>query len=111
MRWMRWRTGSGAAKRSSAQPPETTRLSERSAVAPADACVREFPEVKELLARIGQFDSLRVDNPYFGVHEGLTNDTTVIGDRRLVNFSSYNYLGMSGEEAVSAAAALGCLSR
>jgi len=89
---------------SSAQPPETTRLSERSAVAPADACVREFPEVKELLARIGQFDSLRVDNPYFGVHEGLTNDTTVIGGRRLVNFSSYNYLGSSGAPDVSAAA-------
>jgi 8-amino-7-oxononanoate synthase len=84
--------------------PAGPRPAERSAVSPADACVREFPEVKELLARIAQFESLRVDNPYFGVHEGLTSDTTVIGGRRLVNFSSYNYLGSSGAPEVSAAA-------
>ncbi len=48
--------------------------------------------------------STGLPNPYFAVHEGLTSDTTTIGDTRLINFSSYNYLGMSGEPAVAAAA-------
>jgi 8-amino-7-oxononanoate synthase len=48
--------------------------------------------------------STGLSNPYFSVHEGLTCDTTTIGNTKLVNFSSYNYLGMSGEPAVSEAA-------
>ena len=41
-------------------------------------------------------------NPYFKVHERVANDTTVIGGRELINFSSYNYLGMSGDPVVAA---------
>ncbi len=43
-------------------------------------------------------------NPYFGVQQGITNDRTVIGGRELINFASYNYVGTSGDPAVSAAA-------
>lgn len=43
-------------------------------------------------------------NPYFTQHEGITNDTAIIGGKKYVNFSSYNYLGMSGEPAVHDAA-------
>src|SRR5205807_3062166 len=43
-------------------------------------------------------------NPYFRPHERVTNDTTQIAGRELVNFSSYNYLGMSGDPIVSRAA-------
>ncbi len=43
-------------------------------------------------------------NPFFVVHDGPTNDRTIIAGRELINFSSYNYLGMSGDPAVSAAA-------
>ena len=45
-----------------------------------------------------------VGNPYFGVHEGITNDRTIIDGRELINFASYNYVGISGDPAVSAAA-------
>jgi 7-keto-8-aminopelargonate synthetase-like enzyme len=38
------------------------------------------------------------------VHESVTRDTTVIGGRTLINFCSYNYLGMSGDPVVSRAA-------
>jgi 8-amino-7-oxononanoate synthase len=38
------------------------------------------------------------------VHESITNDRTVIGGRELISFASYNYLGMSGDPAVSRAA-------
>ncbi len=43
-------------------------------------------------------------NPYFQEHEGITRDTTRIGGRDLINFSSYNYLGMSGDPVISKAA-------
>lgn len=43
-------------------------------------------------------------NPYFTVHQGVTNDRTMIDGREMVNFCSYNYLGMSGDPIVVAAA-------
>jgi len=44
-------------------------------------------------------------NPYFNVHEGVTNDRTRIGGRELnSNFSNYNYVGMSGDPKITAAA-------
>jgi len=39
-------------------------------------------------------------NPFFTVHESITNDRTVIDGQEYVNFCSYNYLGMSGDPAV-----------
>ena len=42
--------------------------------------------------------------PYFGVHQGITNDRTMIDGRELINFASYNYVGTSGDPLVSAAA-------
>ena len=47
---------------------------------------------------------LGIDNPYFGVHDGIAGAETVIGGRRYVNFSSYNYLGFNGHPAVAGAA-------
>jgi 8-amino-7-oxononanoate synthase len=41
-------------------------------------------------------------NPYFAVHQGTARDTTVVGDRTLINFSSYNYIGLSGDPEVLA---------
>jgi len=43
-------------------------------------------------------------NPFFAVHQRVTNDTTLIDGRELINFSSYNYLGMSGDPEVGQAA-------
>jgi 8-amino-7-oxononanoate synthase len=43
-------------------------------------------------------------NPFFNVHEGITGDRTTIGGREYINFCSYNYLGMSGDPAVTQAA-------
>ncbi len=43
-------------------------------------------------------------NPFFTVHEGITNDRTMIGGQEYINFCSYNYLGMSGDPVVVEAA-------
>lgn len=62
------------------------------------------PECLQLNRHLSQFATLGLRNPYFSVHEGITRDTTVIGGRQLVNFSSFNYLGMSGDPGISQAA-------
>jgi 8-amino-7-oxononanoate synthase len=43
-------------------------------------------------------------DPFFAVHESISNDTTWVGGRELINFSGNNYLGMSGDPDVTAAA-------
>jgi 8-amino-7-oxononanoate synthase len=63
-----------------------------------------FPEVQELEQRLGLAAAFGLKNPYFNVHERVTGDTSVIGGRTLINWSSYNYLGLSGDPAVSRAA-------
>jgi 8-amino-7-oxononanoate synthase len=46
----------------------------------------------------------RRTNPYFQVNESIARGTTIIAGRQYVNFANYNYLGLSGEPAVSQAA-------
>lgn len=80
-------------------------------VRPADAeipeaCYRfdQFPEYVKLCENLGRLDAAGLGNPFFVAHDGPTTDRTIIAGRELINYSSYNYLGMSGEPAVSEAA-------
>ena len=66
--------------------------------------VEEFPEYQALVERMQMAEAFGLQNPYFHVHEGVTNDRSVVAGRPVINFSSYNYLGLSGDEAVSRAA-------
>jgi len=61
-----------------------------------------WPGVKDLNMRLKAADMMGIRNPYFAVHEGTARDVTQVGDRELVNFSSYNYLGLSGDARVLA---------
>jgi 8-amino-7-oxononanoate synthase len=63
--------------------------------------ISEFEEVKALADRIAFGQALGVDNPYFLVNDGITRDTSIINGAEVINFSSYNYLGMSGHPAVA----------
>jgi len=63
-----------------------------------------FPEYRKLKGQLEQITQLGLRNPYFNVQERVCNDTTVIGGRELINYSSYNYVGMSGDPMVSQAA-------
>ena len=72
---------------------------------PRDAYeIAEFPEVRALDQNFAMIRDAGLENPYFSVHEGLTGDRTIINGRELVSWASYNYLGMSGDTEVAAAA-------
>ncbi len=48
--------------------------------------------------------SLEMKSPLFQQHEGLAGAHSRIGGRDVVNFASYNYLGLNGDPRVQAAA-------
>jgi 8-amino-7-oxononanoate synthase len=64
----------------------------------------EFPEYKKLLAQQDQVKSLGNGNPCFIPQETIVNDRTTIDGRELINFATYNYIGMCGDSQVSQAA-------
>jgi 8-amino-7-oxononanoate synthase len=47
---------------------------------------------------------LGIPDPYLRSHEGIAGETSRIEGRAYANFSSYNYLGLSGDPRVAAAA-------
>jgi 8-amino-7-oxononanoate synthase len=48
--------------------------------------------------------ALGLENPYFRAHEGVAGARSVIAGREVLNFASYNYLGLNGDARVTAAA-------
>jgi len=60
----------------------------------------EYLNLKQLMEAV----ELGGGNPYFKVNERITANTTVIAGQECINFSAYNYLGMSGHPEVSKAA-------
>ncbi len=55
----------------------------------------EYINLKKDLERVEQ-----LGNPFFSLHQGIAKDTIQTGERELINYSSYNYIGMSGDPKV-----------
>jgi 8-amino-7-oxononanoate synthase/acyl carrier protein len=83
---------------------DTRRASRAVEIPPEDYRFDRYPEYIKLKQNLEMLESTGLSNPFFKVHERVTNDTTVIGGREMINFSSYNYVGMSGDPVVAAAA-------
>jgi len=83
--------------------PQTTRPAN---VEIPEQCFRfdQFPEYLKLKQDLGMAESSGLGNPFFTVHQGLTSDHTIIDRKEYINFSSYDYLGMSGDPVVVRAA-------
>jgi 8-amino-7-oxononanoate synthase len=62
-----------------------------------------FPQYRELRQKIDMATAAGLGNPYFKAHEGITNNIAIIAGRELINYSNYNYVGMSGDPVVSQA--------
>jgi len=85
-------------------PPGAAPHAAPKAVEPSSFRIELFPEYVELKARKAWLEGLGVQNPYFGVHEGICKNTTHMHGRPMLNFSSYNYVGNSGNPVVTEAA-------
>lgn len=64
----------------------------------------ETEEFKQFCVRRAMMLSNGQKDPYFVCHDSPLLDTSVVGGRRMLDFGSYNYVGMSGRKEVSEAA-------
>jgi len=72
-------------------------------IPPAYYRIEEFPEYLRLRQNLDLMEHSGLGNPFFSVHEGITNNRAMIGGREVISFASYNYICMSGDPSVSAA--------
>jgi 8-amino-7-oxononanoate synthase len=83
------------------------RLTRRREDAPAPEAprgFRELPGQREMALIRDAAASLALENPFFRAHEGIASAHTLIAGREVINFGSYNYLGLNGDARVQAAA-------
>lgn len=66
--------------------------------------VEKLPGFRLVMEHTETFKALAVDNPYFSAHDGVSDHITKINGKDYINYSGYNYLGLSGHPEVSAGA-------
>jgi 8-amino-7-oxononanoate synthase len=85
-----------ARRRPAAQPtaPQTRLETELTAL----------PEYEILKIKRAVGDLTGIENPFYRLHDGRAGEFTSMGGRTIVNFSSYDYLGLNSHPEVAAAA-------
>ncbi len=66
--------------------------------------IEDLPGLKQLQIQAAAAEKFGIRNPFFRCHEGVAGNSTVIDGKTLINYSSYNYLGLNGHPRVSQAA-------
>ena len=67
--------------------------------------IERFEDTPEFHAYEQRYANLFSEgNPYFIIHDSPLTDTSLMAGKRVLNFGSYNYAGMSGRPEVSEAA-------
>ncbi len=64
----------------------------------------DLPELKDVRTQRAVADLLGVQNPFFRLNDGCAGATTRIDQKTVLNFASYNYLGLNGHPEVREAA-------
>ena len=93
----------GDAASAVARPPPRVRDDSPTAT-PAGSTCRGLEAYREIRMIEEAADYLGIGDPFFRVHQGIAGAETVIGNRPYTNFASYNYLGLNGDPAITAAA-------
>jgi 8-amino-7-oxononanoate synthase len=63
-----------------------------------------LPQYRDLQKRQRELTKSGFRSPFFTLHAGVNNDRTLIDGKQFINYSSNNYLGLSGHPEVSQAA-------
>ena len=69
----------------------------------ASTDISQWAEYQTLRARLDEISDAGVSSPFFHVHDGVSGSVARIEGRELINFANYNYLGLSGHDAVNQA--------
>jgi 7-keto-8-aminopelargonate synthetase-like enzyme len=66
--------------------------------------VDDFAGYRALRRRVDEIEGAGLENPFFQPRDGVSHSVIRRNERSLVSFSGYNYLGLNGHPAVTAAA-------
>lgn len=69
-----------------------------------DTSFESLPGYRSMLLQRSLGDAVGVENPYYRLHETRAGAASRIGGRQIINFASYDYLGLNGHPEVVAAA-------
>ncbi|MFG1478122.1 aminotransferase class I/II-fold pyridoxal phosphate-dependent enzyme [Xanthobacter sp. V4C-4] len=69
-----------------------------------DTSFATLPGFEQLKLMHAATNAFGIPNPFFRTHEGRAGATSVIGGKEVINFASYDYLGLNGAPEVQAAA-------
>ena len=84
---------------------ELLRTKKNTAAEPVQTSNQQFQYPADYISRKESFTALEKNGKiYFNPSQGINTCYTVIDGRQLINYSSYNYIGMSGDPIVSQAA-------
>lgn len=66
--------------------------------------IEKFPRYHQMQLHRALAEKIGLESPFFTLHDGIGRDTAMIDGREVLNFSTYNYLGLNGDPRVTQAA-------